>query len=294
MHDRAYAIATGAFIIVAVTALLAMAYWLAGAEQERRPYVVVSQLSVAGLNEGSEVLYRGVPAGRVQRIGLDPADPSQVLIRVAVNREVPVHTGTFARLRPRGLTGIAQVELEDAGVLQEPLPTSAANPARIRMAPSVLDEVTDAGTQALATLSQLADSFGELLSDGSRGQLRSILVRVDGLIDSIERVTQTLEADLPRTLGGAARAADSVAALADRTASSMDEVDALIAELLKTSLVVQELGSELSGSGLPGLDGALDAINRAAREMGRLAQSIARQPERLLRGQQPSPGPGED
>ncbi len=294
MHDRAYAIATGAFVIAAVTALLVVAYWLAGAEQERRPYVVVSQYSVAGLNEGSEVLYRGVPAGRVQRIGLDPSDPSLVLIEIGVNREVPVHAGTFARLRPRGLTGIAQVELEDTGVLQEPLPTSAANPTRIRMVPSLLDEVTDAGTQALATLSEMADSFGELLSEGSRGQLRSILMRVESLLASIENVTQTLEADLPRTLDGAARAADSVAALADRTTSSMDEVDALIAELHQTAVVVQELGSELAGSGMPGFDSALDAINRAAREMGRLAQSIARQPERLLRGQQSSPGPGEE
>lgn len=294
MHDRAYAIATGAFLVFAIAALLVVAYWLTGADQERRPFVVVSQYSVAGLTGGSEVLYRGVPAGRVQSIGLDPANPSSVLIEVAVNREVPVHAGTFARLRMRGLTGVAQVELEDSGELQAPLATSESNPARIRMAPSLLDEVTDAGTQALSMLSRMADSLGEVLNEDSREQVRSILTRVDSMLASAEHVTQTLEADLPRTLDGAARAADSVAALADRTTDSMDEVDALIAELHQTALIVQELGSELSGSGVPGLDRALEAVDRAAREMARLAQSLGRQPERLLRGRQTTPGPGEE
>jgi phospholipid/cholesterol/gamma-HCH transport system substrate-binding protein len=217
-----------------------------------------------------------------------------VLIGIAVNREIPVQVGTLARLHQRGLTGVAQVELEDTGEGQEPLATSEENPARIRMAPSLLDEVTDAGTQALAMLSRLADSVDEVLNEDGRAQLRSILMRVDRLLTSVEHVTQALEADLPRTLAGAARAAESVAALADRTAESMDEVDALIAELQETAIVVQELGNELSGSGIPGLDRAFEAINSAAREMARLAQSIARQPERLLRGRQATPGPGEE
>jgi phospholipid/cholesterol/gamma-HCH transport system substrate-binding protein len=293
MHDRAFAIATGAFIVAALTTLVITAYWLMGADRERRPYVVVSQYSVAGLAEGSQVLYRGVPAGRVERIGIDPADPAQVLVDIAVDPEIPMLRGTFARLHQRGLTGVAQVELEDARDSAEPLPTSVDAPARIRMAPSLLDEVTDAGTQAIAMLSRLADSLSEALDEQNRAQLRSILTRVDGMLTSVEQVTQALEADLPRTLDGAARAADSVATLAERTTDSMDEVDALIAELRETAAVARRVGDELSGSGMPGIDRALEAVNGAAREMARLAQELARQPERLLRGRQTTPGPGE-
>src|SRR5690606_30321097 len=111
MYDRAYAVATGAFVIAAIAALSLTAYWLAGVDPERRPYVVVSPYSVTGLAEGSEVLYRGVPAGRVERIGIDPDEPANVLIAIAVDAEIPVLESTFARLQQRGLTGTAQVEL---------------------------------------------------------------------------------------------------------------------------------------------------------------------------------------
>lgn len=294
MHDRAYALATGAFVVVALAALAITAYWLAGADQERRPYVVVSPYSVAGLSEGSQVLYRGVPAGRVDRISIDPTDPALVLIRIAVDRQIPVQRSTFARLHLRGLTGVAQVELADTGELPEPLPTSENSPARIQMEASLLDEVTDAGTQALAMLSDLTETLREALTEENREQLRTVVARVDGTLASIERVAESLEADLPRTLDGAARAADSVATLADRTTQSMDEVDALIADLRETAAVARRVGDELSGSGVPGLDSALDAINGAAREMARLARELARQPERLLRGRQTAPGPGEE
>ena len=294
MHDRAYAIATGVFVVAAITALLITVYWLAGADPDRRPYIVVSPYSVAGLSEGSEVLYRGVPAGRVEGIGIDPADPAQVLIRIAVDPQIPVQRGTFARLHQRGLTGIAQIELQDTGASTERLPTSQEDPARISMAPSLLDEVTDAGTQALAVLTELADGLSEVLNEQNRERLRSTAARLDDMLTSIEQVAESLEADLPRTLDGAARAADSVAVLAERTTESMDEVDALIAELRETAAVARRVGEDLSGSGVPGLDRALESVNGAARDMARLARELARQPERLLRGRQATPGPGEE
>ena len=294
MHDRAYAIATGAFVVAALVILFVTAYWLTGADPERRPYEVVSPYSVAGLSEGSEVLYRGVPAGRVERIRIDPADPAQVLIRIAVNPQIPVQRTTVARLHQRGLTGIAQIELEDRDDSDEPLPTRDNDPARIPMAPSLLDEVTDAGTRALESLSELSRSLNETLSEQNRAQLRSILTRTDDLLLSVEQVSEALEADLPRALDGAARAAASVAALADRTTESMDDVDALIAELRQTAAVARQIGEELSANGVSALDRALAAVDEAAGDMARLAREIARQPERLLRGRQTEPGPGEE
>jgi hypothetical protein len=74
----------------------------------------------------------------------------------------------------------------------------------------------------------------------------------------------------------------------------MDEVDALIAELRATAAVAREVGDDLSGSGAPSLDRALDAVNSAADDLGRLARSLAANPSQLLRGRQAQPGPGEE
>jgi phospholipid/cholesterol/gamma-HCH transport system substrate-binding protein len=294
MYDRAYAFATGAFIVLALAALFVTVYWLTGLDTERRPYVVVSSYSVAGLAEGSQLLYRGVPAGRVDRIRIDPEDPSRVLVTINVDAQIPVHYSTYARLQTRGLTGTTQVELHDAGDRPEPLPTSRQDPARIPMHPSLVDEVTDAGTQALATLNIIVDVIGEALDEENLEQIRAALRRVDNTLTAAEQVALALEAELPRTLQGAARTAEAVTVLAERATSSMDEVDELIAELRETAAVARQLGEDLAGRTQPGIDRALEAFDRAAQEIGRLAQSLARQPERLLRGSRLSPGPGEE
>lgn len=299
MHDRAYAVATGGFIVVALAALAITAYWLTGADQERRPYVVVSAYSVAGLAEGSEVLYRGVPAGRVRTIGIDPADPGQVLVGINIDAAIPVLESTFATLHQRGLTGVAQIELEQGDPAAARLPTSDDDPASIPLAPSLIDEVTEAGTQALEIFREIAGTLDEALNERNRERLASMTARLDGLLASVEGIAATLEAELPGTLAEATRAADAVADLAERTAVSMEEVDALIAELRSTAAVARELGSqlgsELTGNRLAGLDEALDGVDAAAAEIERLARDLGQQPERILRGGRPAaPGPGEE
>lgn len=294
MYDRAYALATGAFVVLALAALFVTAYWLTGADPERRPYTVVSSYSIAGLGEGSQVLYRGVPAGRVNSIAIDPADSSQVLVDIGVDPGIPVNYSTYARLLQRGLTGVAQIELRDNGERPEPLPTTRQDPARIEMEASLVDEVTDAGTRALATLNGLADSLQEMLDEQTIERLRTVLGRIDRTMASVEQAAAVLEEDLPRMLDGAQRSVDAVGALAERATLSMEEVDELIAELRETAAVARRLGEELSGRTAPGVERALDALDRAAQEISRLARTLAREPERLLRGTQRALGPGEE
>jgi phospholipid/cholesterol/gamma-HCH transport system substrate-binding protein len=293
MYDRAYAIATGIFLAAAVAALLITAYWLAGTDPGRRPYVVVSPYSVAGLSVGSQVLYRGVPAGRVERIRIDPQDPGQVLIRIAVEPQVPVLRGTFARLHQRGLTGVAQVELQhDAAT--EPLATSDAHPAHIPMAPSLIQQATDVGTRTLEILRTVADALEQTLSGANGAKLQSVAARLDDLLTAAERIAAALESDLPRALDRATSAADSVAALAEGANEQLDDVDALIEELRATAGAARTLAEDLSGTGVPALQSALDSVHGAADELGRLADTLAANPSQLLHGRRTPPGPGEE
>jgi hypothetical protein len=119
-------------------------------------------------------------------------------------------------------------------------------------------------------------------------------MRLDALLLSAERIAGSLEAELPGAIERTTRAADSVADLAQRTTDSMDDVDALIAELRATAAVAREVGEDLATSGTPALDRVLLAMRDAAEELGELAQSLAANPSQLLRGRQTSPGPGEE
>lgn len=292
MYDRAYAVATGVFLIAALAALTATAYWLTGVDPDRRPYVVVSPYSVAGLSVGSEVLYRGVKAGRVERIRIDPADPAQVLVHIAVEPQVPVLRSTRARLNQRGLTGVAQVELSHAQTA-EPLPTAAEHPARIPMAPGLIQQATDLGTQTLEILNDVAVTIDRLLDAETGANLQSLTTRLDRLLVNAERIAVSLESELPDALDSATHAADSVAELAERTTASMEDVDALIAELRSTAAVARDIGENLSASSAPALESALESMNAAAAQLSSLAQALSNDPSQLLHGRRTQPGPGE-
>jgi phospholipid/cholesterol/gamma-HCH transport system substrate-binding protein len=295
MHDRAYALATGVFLVLAIVALIVTGYWLVGADPERRPYIVVAETSVAGLGVGSLVLYRGVPAGRVEGIRINPANPEQVFVRIAVGPEIPVHHSTYARLRQRGFTGVAELELDDTGRHPQPLLTVADEPARIPLRPSLLDEATDAGFAIVENLNELSERLADLIDDENRERLRSVLARLDGTLAAAEALAQALESDLPRTLDSASRSMDAVGAFAERATMSMDQVDELVVELREAAALARRLGDEIGGRAVPGVDRAIEAVDRAAREMARLAQSLAQQPEGLLRGRgRQAPGPGEE
>ena len=124
MENRAYALATGLFIILLGAALGVLGFWLSGNHQPQEPYVIVSKNSVNGLTAHSTVLYRGVAVGQVDSINFDPSDFHKILVHVHIDASIPVTQGTYAQLQPQGVTGLARVVLNDSGKKPAPLHTA--------------------------------------------------------------------------------------------------------------------------------------------------------------------------
>jgi hypothetical protein len=99
-----------------------------------------------------------VPAGRVESIQINPADPAQIFVRIAISPEIPVHHSTYAQLRQRGFTGVAEIELDDSGRHPQPLLTVPDAPARIPLRPSLMQQATEA---ANINSYQMRASFGD-------------------------------------------------------------------------------------------------------------------------------------
>ena len=116
MESKAFALWTGLFVIALLAALAAVVIWMSGVRQgERVEYTLLSRQSVSGLNREAAVQYRGIPVGKVVELGIDPADPKQVRVRVAVDSTVRLSAQAWARLGTQGLTGLTFVELHDDG-----------------------------------------------------------------------------------------------------------------------------------------------------------------------------------
>jgi phospholipid/cholesterol/gamma-HCH transport system substrate-binding protein len=87
METRASHLVVGLFVLLLSIGTAIFGVWLAKTDVDTTfaNYEIVFPGSVFGLQEGSQVVYRGVPVGRVVDIGLDPEMPDEVLVEVEID-----------------------------------------------------------------------------------------------------------------------------------------------------------------------------------------------------------------
>lgn len=303
MESRSHAIAAGLFAIILSAGVVLALWWFSDKREATRELVLVTSSSVNGLNPQATVRYRGIVAGKVAGIGLDPGNPRDVLVTVRIRADLPVTQGTRARLATQGVTGLAFIALDDSGEDAAPL---AGDPPRIRLAPGLIDEVSAASLQTLTRVRELAERLAGLANPDN-------LARIERTLAHLERSSQGLERTLqeaPQTLA-AVRQVFSKDNLA-RISRSLDNLERLSGEavplaregrtLLTRLQTVSERIDSLAGatgegvatSTLPRLNGLLQELTITSRQLSDLLDEIDNSPQLLLLGRgKPVPGPGE-
>jgi phospholipid/cholesterol/gamma-HCH transport system substrate-binding protein len=213
MEIRASYLLVGAVVLVLLAGLAAFSVWLVGADVDRNVavYEIVFAGSVSGLPEGGQVLYRGIPVGRVADIRIDPDNVEQVLVTVELEKGTPIKEDTVATLEMQGITGIAYVQLRGGTEASAPLVATGDRPARIASRPSALEQVFESTPELLVHAVVVADRLTRLLSDDN-------IAQISAAIDHVARVTGTLAAhddDLDAFLAGAGSAGPRIADLTD-------------------------------------------------------------------------------
>lgn len=288
MNNRAYALLTGVFLIVLIAAVIGAAVWMGGSHDSTRPFLVATTEDVSGLQPQSPISYRGISAGTVGNIRLDPQDPKSILIEVNVDSQVPVLRGTFAKLKLQGITGQSLLELDyDANEGSEPLQTSDKAPAHIPMRPSLLDTLGASSAQLAVQLQKLAESFNEMLDPENRAHVKHMLAQADA---AAEKLAQ-LEADLDvtaRKLPELDRQTQSALAAVQQAADNINNLGKTLNRELSNGDTAQAKGT------LQQLNDTLAQVDQAVGDIHRLAQNLTADPQRLLYGPaKPAPGPGE-
>jgi phospholipid/cholesterol/gamma-HCH transport system substrate-binding protein len=290
MGRESFAFFTGLFVVLLGASLVAAAIWLGNLGNERDTYLVSTQQAVSGLNPESTVFYRGVAIGKVRAIHFDPTDVRTILIRIDVDKNAPITRGTWAMLRVQPLTGLTQVELNDAGEDTAPLPTSAENPARIRMRPSLFEQVTASGQDILGQLSQLASRLNLLLDEENLARLKHILADTDRAIGQMNRSL----AELP---GVATEARQTLARIGEVTGdlrTTTRQVEKLAETTRELAASGKLAGETLGTATLPQMNALMQDLQFTSTRLRQLATALERDPRSLLLGPSaPSPGPGE-
>ena len=299
MESRAHALAAGIFTLLLGLASALAVFWLSGQREATREYVLVTQKSVSGLNTQAQVRFRGLRAGKVRAIELDPNDPRNILITISLDASMPVTKGTTAKLNYQGVTGLASVLLEDKGENPEPLTGADGEPPRIALLPNFMDSLGDDAADLMAQMRQVAERTTALLSEQNVKRIGQTLANVEtataGLSGSMK--------DLPQVMASLKQALSEenmrrLSATMANMEKASGEVAPLIANLQgvskKLDALLGETGGEITQTTLPRLNVLLQELSVNSRQMSRLLDQIEESPNMLIFGREARrPGPGE-
>jgi len=260
--------------------------------------------AVNGLIAGAPVSLGGVPAGRVESVGLGPGDEPQVVMRL--DRGAVLHAGATADLRLQSQVGQLNryievttgsgAPLRDGAVLQG---SQTDQPVEIDDALSTLTPATRQNVRRLATsldatLRGHGDDLAAAVAHGGAqldqvSRLASVLAD-DGpalsiLVSSGRKITGALASD-PEGLQGTA---DQLASTLRVTARNQAAVGASVASL-EPSLRSARTALDGARAAVPDVRGLLDEAAPAARQARTsapvLAAALHVAPEALAAAQQ--------
>ncbi len=315
MENRAYAFIAGLFAILLCGSLIAGFWWLGGSHTEENEYVVYSEYPVAGLNPQAAVRYRGVNAGRVNTISIDPQNPKVILIAISVDSTMKLTRGTFGQLASQGLTGLSYIELDDTGKDLAPLGN-----ARIPLQESNISQMMNSGKEIMSKTEALENDAARLIQTLNRVLDDKNVSKINGLLTNMEKSSGELEA----LLKSSRNATDKAGRLLDeirpqeltKTLESVRQVSVSLKETSDTArpTVVQlqhslleferigrhieqssiELGDTLNDETLPRVHELTRQLQQDARIFNRFVDTLEQHPNSIIFGKpQPAPGPGE-
>ena len=247
------------FLIVSTFVLLILLAVVAGTRfmEDRDEYLIeYADVSVGGLEVGTQVKYHGIKVGRVEDVYVDPEDITKVVVRVSLRKGTPVKTDTRAVVSGIGITGLKYIELSGGTQGAERVEPGG----KILPGPSFAEETE----QMLDKLDRTLENLVALTSEGTRTSLRHMLISMDSLM---VRVIDLIEAnrDAVRiTSENVARVSEDLVRISAKAEDSVDQVHRIVhsEEIEKglenlyeiTGTLKRELGDERLGNTLAALN----------------------------------------
>lgn len=266
MEPRAHHLLIGIFTVLMAAAAIGFALWLSKASKHPQShYVVEFSEAVRGLSRGSTVQYNGIQVGEVVDLGLDPADPSKIRVRILIDSITPVRADTRARLMMTGLTGRAVVELTGGAPNSPELPRVDGQDPVIRSEPSPFSKLFDNGDLLLNNVAALAASGRDFLTPQNAQAFSTLLQNLALLSETVAGQAQSLQqvmADLSAISSGTQKALADASSLMSTTervvgTQGVDTLEALQRTLQAIEKTSRSVGSVIADNRQSLAQGAL-------------------------------------
>lgn len=243
METRANHVWVGAVTLLILGALALFFVWLARlGDGARNEYDIFFKQSVAGLANGSQVSFAGVPVGQVSEIVLWEKDPEFVRVRIKVKEDVPILVGTTATIQG-SFTGVSTIMLDGArsGAPRISCETTACTEGAPIIPPAAggFNEILANAPLLLERLATLTERLTMLLSDKNQEEISQILANTNqataSLADAAPQIERTM-AEFQVTLREASETLDQFEKVTASTDRLLNQEGAQLAQQLRNTL----------------------------------------------------------
>ena len=272
METRANYVWVGAISLILLGLLALFIVWLAQlGNTNRKEYDIFFPQSVGGLANGSEVTFKGVPAGQVTEIELWRQDPEFVRVRVSLDEGIPILQGTTAQISA-SFTGVSTVSLggavKGAPPITEPGPEG---PPVIPAEPGGLGEILASAPLLLERVATLTDRLTRLLSDDNQASISGILANTDRMSAQIADMGPEFRAALVELQGTLKQSTETL----DAFESTLRSTDSLLSN--EGQSLAQELRATLRSAqqAATTLEATMEDVRPGARELAQTTLPLA-------------------
>ena len=284
METRANFILVGSFVIALTAGIFLFLMWYAHHRdaQNYETYVIYFKESVAGLDEGGVVRYRGIQVGKVESIELDPNNPEQARVAVKIAEKTPVNSTTRATLNFQGVTGVAYVELKgsardgDRTLVQD----------REMECPIIPSEPSQFETLS-QTIPEVLERIKKLFSDDNIRSLSSTLGNVEQFTGALGGQASGVEELIASTTEAMKGFSKLAADLDKQAAAATGNINALTQNLNEVVKDNREQVRSFSDNTLAQLPPMVAEMRRLIAEAKALSKTLKENPSRVIFGKEP-------
>lgn len=197
MATRLQKIKVGVFLSAGLALIVAL--FLTVTMKNRQPmetYYIKFTESVSGLGKDCDVLYRGVPVGKVMDIRVTEENETLVTVGIATNK-VLLHQGTTAMLAMGNLMGGMQIDLS-GGDMHEPVLQPYSH---ITSRPSIMANVAQDLPKILENISVILAKIDQSIGDVKADRLGSLVRNADTTIQTANKTFAEVTTFLQTTRG---------------------------------------------------------------------------------------------
>jgi phospholipid/cholesterol/gamma-HCH transport system substrate-binding protein len=303
----------GIFVLAASAVLIATVFALTGAFGGSAATFRTYFPFAGGLEPGATVRYAGGPkVGRVEKLQLDPKDPSRIEITFSVRSGLPVKTDSRVKimsLSPLGDNHLEVLPGSEKGALASPGTILASEPyVDFNAITSKINDIAPQAQQLLKTLNDRAtelkvtiDRVDDLLSNANRANLAGTLSEMKGMIaenrapvkstvQNLNSASQKLEPLLQDLRKTSAQANDALAHVDSLIGDNREDIRQAVSNLRRSLVTINDLTGRLDQTldvNAENIDELLENLRHVSENLREFTYIIKTRPSTLIRSSSP-------